>query len=141
MCKFYLCKICGNIIEKVEDSGIAPFCCAKKMSLLDPQENEVAHEKHVPVATVTQLPQLTLDASGKVAKLVHIEVGSVPHPSLNNHYIKWIQLVTDKGVYRRHLEPGAKPEADFILCDCEKTLQVYAYCNLHGLWVCKKCQN
>lgn len=28
------------------------------------------------------------------------------------------------------------PVADFCLCDGEQVEEVYAYCNLHGLWKC-----
>lgn len=139
MIKFYLCKICGNLVEKVEDSGLAPFCCAKKMQLLEPNENEGIKEKHVPVSKVTQLPFETV--SQKVAMLVHVEVGSDPHPTLNNHYIKWIQLETDYGSYRHLLNPGDAPATDFIICGCETILTVYAYCNLHGLWSCIECKS
>ena len=50
------------------------------------------------------------------------------------HYIQFICLVTDKGVYFRNLRPEQAPEADFAIGD-EKPLAVYEYCNLHGLWV------
>ena len=29
-----------------------------------------------------------------------------------------------------------EPVADFCLCDGEQVEEVYAYCNLHGLWKC-----
>ena len=132
MSKFYICKICGNIVEKVEDSGIAPFCCAKKMTCLNAVETEGSGEKHLPVVTT-----IKLDCSGECdipATIVHIEVGSQPHPSLNNHFIKWIQLQTDKNIYRHYLEPGQPPAADFIINGDETLIQVYSYCNQHGLW-------
>ena len=44
-----------------------------------------AHEKHVPVITV----------SGDEVK---VAVGSVEHPSLEAHYIEWILLVTETGM-------------------------------------------
>ena len=37
-----------------------------------------------------------------------------------------VEKVKDKGV----------PVADFCLCDGEQVEEVYAYCNLHGLWKC-----
>ena len=36
----------------------------------------------------------------------------------------------------RHLAPGQAPKAVFELGD-EKPVAVYAYCNLHGLWMTK----
>lgn len=137
MAKFYLCKVCGNIVEKVEDSGLAPFCCGKKMILLDPQESEGAHEKHIPVITVST-PHCDADTK-KSSLIVHVEVGSEPHPTLNNHYIQWIELETDRGVQRHFLQAGEKPATDFMICNSERILNVYAYCNIHGLWACQKC--
>ena len=78
-------------------------------------------EKHLPVV------QLKDGA-------VHVQVGSVVHPMLEAHYIQFICLVTDKGVYFRNLRPEQAPEADFAIGN-EKPLAVYEYCNLHGLWV------
>lgn len=144
MAKFYLCKICGNIVEKVEDSGLVPYCCNKKMTLLDPHESEGATEKHIPVFTTCKLTTDATSAessSNKFPLLVHVEIGSEPHPNQNNHYIKWIELETDKGVYRHFLQAADTPKTDFVICDCEKILAVYAYCNIHGLWVCTKCKS
>ena len=46
-------------------------------------------------------------------------------------YIKY-----QSGRYRKQLNPGQEPVADFCLCDGEQVEEVYAYCNLHGLWKC-----
>ncbi len=39
-------------------------------------------------------------------------------------------------VDKQHVHPGQEPVADFCLCDGEQVEEVYAYCNLHGLWKC-----
>ena len=91
--KFYICKHCGNIIEKVEDKGVPVVCCGEVMQELQAGIEDGAVEKHVPVYTVE-------------GDLVHVEVGEV----------------------------GEKPAVDFKLCDNETVEEVYAYCNLHGLW-------
>ena len=43
---------------------------------------------------------------------------------------------TYAGIYRKQLNPGQEPVADFYLCNGEPVEEVYAYCNLHGLWKC-----
>ncbi len=118
--KFYICEHCGNVIEKVEDHGVPVMCCGKKMQELVPGVVEASHEKHIPVAKV----------EGNLGKGA---VGSVEHPMAEEHSILWVALESDKGLYRKHLEVGAAPEAVFALAD-EKPIAVYAYCNLHGLW-------
>ena len=67
---------------------------------------------------------------------VHVVVGETKHPMLEEHFIEWITLNTNQGIYRKQLNPGQEPVADFCLCDGEYLEEVYAYCNLHGVWKC-----
>ena len=50
------------------------------------------------------------------------------------HYIEWIALSSNEGVQIKWLKPGEAPIAEFKLTDPESIVEVYAYCNLHGLW-------
>ena len=50
--KFYRCKHCGNIIEKIVDSGVSVICCGEEMTELVPTTTDAATEKHVPVVVV-----------------------------------------------------------------------------------------
>jgi len=118
--KYYICPHCGNIVEMVQDAGVKPFCCGQKMNELIPNTVEASGEKHIPAVKV-----------GEAA--VEVNVGSVNHPMEDVHWIEWVQLVTDKGSYRKWLNPGEAPNVTFLLAQ-EKPLAVYAYCNLHGLW-------
>jgi len=52
MSKFYICSHCGNIVEKVHDSGVPVMCCGQKMEPLVPNTVEASGEKHLPVLTV-----------------------------------------------------------------------------------------
>ena len=119
--KFYVCSVCGNVVEKVVDKGVPVMCCGKKMEELIPNTVEASGEKHKPVVKVE---------NGKVI----VNVGSVNHPMLDEHRIDWILLCTENGRYRKELKPGQAPEAEFIIGD-EKPVAAYAYCNLHGLWM------
>lgn len=118
--KFYRCPHCGNIVEMVQDAGVNPVCCGQKMELLAPNTVEASNEKHIPVVTVDQ-------------DKVQVKVGSAEHPMVENHFIQWIQLNTDKGSQRIYLKPGQAPEVLFYLGG-QKPKAVYSYCNLHGLW-------
>lgn len=119
--KFYYCTVCGNIIEKVHDSGLIPTCCMREMEELEAGAVEASTEHHIPMCE-------------KNGKKVDICVGQKPHPMEKDHYIEWIEVVTDKGVYRRHLSPGDEAKAHFHLLGNENILCVYAYCNKHKLW-------
>ena len=118
--KFYICEHCKNIVGMVEDAGAPLTCCGQPMKELVANTEDAAHEKHVPVVTVD-------------GNIVTVNVGSVEHPMLDAHYLSWVYLKTDKGGQRKVLNPGEKPEVKFALVD-EKPLEVYEYCNLHGLW-------
>jgi superoxide reductase len=120
MSKYYICEKCGNLVEKIEDSGVPMVCCGQKMSKIEAGTVEASREKHIPVASVE-------------GDFVHVVVGSVEHPMAEEHSILWIELKTDRGVQRKHLNPGEAPKVSFALAG-EKPLEVYAYCNLHGLW-------
>ena len=111
---FYICNKCGNIVEKIHDSGAPLVCCGEKMQNLEAGVVEASREKHIPVVSVN-------------GNVVSVDVGSVAHPMAEEHSILWIALETDKGVARKYLNPGEAPKADFVLVN-EKLLKVYAYC-------------
>ena len=119
--KFYQCPVCGNIIHKVNDSGVPVMCCGKKMEEIIPGTVEASHEKHIPVPAVN-------------GNVVSVNVGSVDHPMVAEHYIMWVALETENGVQIKYLKPDSAPSVDFALTENDAPKAVYAYCNLHGLW-------
>lgn len=122
--KCYYCELCGNLFEVVDDAGVNPVCCGQNMKSVEANSDDTASkEKHVPVVE-------------KEGFITRVKVGDVPHPMGREHYIEWIEVETDKGVYRKFLDVGVEPEAEFIINEKENIKNVYAYCNLHGLWVC-----
>jgi superoxide reductase len=79
---------------------------------------DASQEKHVPVVS-------------KQGGQLSVVVGSAIHPMTDKHYIEWIAVATDNGIERVALSPGDEPKA--VFCD-KADAEVYAYCNLHGLW-------
>lgn len=120
--RFYLCNYCGKMITLCDDSITTnTICCNAEMKELIPNTTDAAHEKHVPVISHD-------------GHCVTIDVGEDPHPMTDEHYIEWIKLVTNEGIYTKFLIPNTKPVANFILQPGETPVKAYAYCNLHGLW-------
>ena len=120
MKKFYICRHCGNLIGMVHDAKVPVVCCGEKMEALIPNTVEASNEKHIPVVKV-------------VGSQVHVNIGSVDHPMVPEHFIEWVYVETDKGGQLKHLSPGSEPVVKFYLGE-EKPVAVFAYCNLHGLW-------
>lgn len=87
-----------------------------------PNDKDASLEKHVPFVKID-------------GDKVHIQVGETKHPMLEEHYISDVVIVTDKGYHHYKLHPGEEPVIDVTLE--EEVLEVYEYCNLHGLWVKK----
>ena len=119
--KIYKCPVCGNVIEKLYDSSVPVVCCGKPMEELKAGVTDAALEKHVPVCEV------------KDGRLT-VKVGSVEHPMTKEHYIAFIIAKAGETVMRRELKPEDKPEAEFCLNGYHGNVEVYEYCNLHGLW-------
>ena len=123
MKKFYICRHCGNQVEMVHDAKVPVFCCGERMEELVPNTVEASGEKHIPVVEVK-------------GSQVHVNVGSVNHPMVSEHFIEWVYVETENGGYRKELHPESAPHVVFELGE-DKAVAVYAYCNLHGLWMTK----
>ncbi|MCR5389870.1 MAG: desulfoferrodoxin Dfx [Lachnospiraceae bacterium] len=119
--KFMKCMKCGKVLIIEKDTPAPTICCGEAMTELKAGESDGAFEKHVPVVSVD-------------GNKVHAAVGSVEHPMMEEHYIMFIVLETDRSYQLHRLNPGEKPEADFLVAPGEKPVAVYEYCNLHGLW-------
>lgn len=120
--QIYRCNICGNIVT-VLHAGVGELvCCGQPMELLVEKTEDIGLEKHIPI----------IETLGNKVK---VKVGSVPHPMEQNHYIEWIEVIADDTVYRKFLNSGEKPEAEFEIT-AEK-LEAREYCIIHGLWKSK----
>ena len=115
---FFRCKHCGNMVALIKNGGGTLSCCGDEMTKLKANTSDGAKEKHVP------------DIAKEDGK-IKVTVGSVLHPSLPEHYIEWIALVTEDSIQLKYLEPGMEPKAEF---EEVESGTVYEYCNLHGLW-------
>lgn len=119
--KLLKCPICGNIVEMIEDKGVPVMCCGKPMVELNANTTDGAVKKHVPVVEIN-------------GDILTVKVGSVEHPMLEEHYITMVLVEFDNRVLRVNLKPNEKPEAVFALNGYKGNVNVYEYCNLHGLW-------
>ncbi len=123
----YRCEVCGNIVEVLHTGVGELVCCNEPMKMQKENTVDAAKEKHIPVIE-------------KEDDSIVVKVGSVPHPTEEEHYIEWIEFTMSDGkTVKTFLKPGDKPEVK--LCDCSEdkcacgeVRSARAYCNLHGLW-------
>ena len=120
--RLFKCNKCGKIVVIMHESRCNMLrCCAEPMEEILPNTQDASQEKHVPVYTI----------NGNICEVC---VGSVLHPSMEEHYIDSVILQTNMGNQRKILGPGKEPKCSFALLPREEVTAVYAYCNLHGLW-------
>lgn len=115
----YKCEKCGNIVEVYHVGGGTLTCCGEPMKLMEEKTADSSTEKHVPVIE-------KIDGGYKVT------VGSTLHPMTAEHYIEWVELITEYGVLTAYLNPGDDPIAYFHTD--AKDVVAREYCNVHGHW-------
>ena len=119
--KFYICPESQTVVEVVAGLPAPLTCDGKPMEELVPNSTNAAVEKHMPV----------LSAENGVLKVC---VGEVEHPSIEKHWIPFVAVKAGDLVLRRSINATEKPEAIFPLGDFKGEVEVYAWCNLHGIW-------
>jgi len=117
---FFVCNHCGNVAKLAVSKGGKLVCCGDEMCELTPNTVDASKEKHLPVVE-------------KAGNGIKVKIGSAPHPMAEDHHIDFIFVKTKCGGQRVNLEAGSPPEAEFCFVD-DKPMEVYAYCNLHGIW-------
>ncbi|MCL2531660.1 MAG: desulfoferrodoxin [Oscillospiraceae bacterium] len=127
--KFFLCKHCNNLMHLINASGVPVVCCGETMAELIANTVDAAVEKHLPMVKAAQQCVCGCTCGSALA----IEVGSVHHPMLAEHYIDFLYVQTENGGKLHRLSVGGEPTATICCCD-GKPVAVYAYCNLHGMW-------
>ncbi len=65
------------------------------------KKEEEGNEKHLPVLKVE-------------GNKVIVEVGSVPHPMEEVHYIEWIEVINGDESKKVFLKPNQEPKAEFL---------------------------
>lgn len=118
--KFLKCSVCGNIIITKESEN--NICCEKEMAQIKPNTTEAATEKHIPVVNIEN-------------NIATIKVGEIAHPMTEEHYIEWIYVITNLREIKYDLKPNEEAKVSLILEENESIKEIYAYCNLHSLWL------
>ena len=112
-CKFYVCLVCGNVIEATGEAVVS--CCGITLPPLEAEACDAEHQ--IKKETVEDEYYVTLD-----------------HPMTKEHYMSFIAAVSDDGIQLKKLYPEGPCEARFRIRAVRK---IYAFCNRHGLFLLK----
>lgn len=85
------------------------------------EKHEGDETKHKPIIT-------------KEKKQIKVKIGDVMHPMTLEHHISMIYLKTKQGGQYKMLSYLDTPIVTFELSQDDEPIEVYGYCNLHGLW-------
>lgn len=127
----YQCEKTKAAIEIIKAEGIQPAKGSGPdsetvqykgipLKFLPANTSEGASEKHMPVAAF------------EGEKLI-VKVGDVMHPMTSEHLIEWVTIVYDNFVQHGAFCSEQSPQITFHVGKAS-SVDVYAYCNLHGLW-------
>lgn len=141
--KGFVCSVCGFISIDGKSPEKCPVCGAPKSAFKE-KENAInvpadtknltdSEKKHVPKIEIVKkcglIPEGCTD--------VHVRIGEILHPSMEEHFIGHIDFYVDKQfVARAILKPvKTNPAACVHLKVNSGLLTVVEFCNIHGNWI------
>ena len=115
----YKCNICGNVAQILLNGVGELVCCGENMEHLSPQnKDDELGEKHT--------PQIVEENNKKLVKLDK-------HPMTNEHYIQFIEAITEdhNEIRLKYLYPNQVAEFDISGFKASEAIEL---CNIHKLW-------
>lgn len=111
--KFYVCPICGNVIQSTGEGNYT--CCGITLPLLQREDEDERHQIEVEL----------------VENDYYIHMS---HPMTKTHYISFLTYATSDSQQFVKLYPEQNSECRFAR---KGHGQIFAYCNQHGLFSVK----
>lgn len=111
--KFYVCPICGNVIQSAGEAVVS--CCGIVLPSLEAENADDDHRLNV-------------------EKVEDEYFVTVSHDMSKSHYISFVAAVRDDGCEIKKLYPEGNAEARFKI---NRIKWVYYYCNKDGLYKVK----
>ncbi len=138
--KVFICQVCGHI-EFNDAPGNCPVCGAPQNQFKQNDNIFKESQENSPEADVKHIPAVTIN---KECKLIpeegctdaFIRIGETLHPSVEKHFIQFIDAyMDDKFIERIYLSPDVYPAACLHLKNDSGKLTVVENCNIHGYWM------
>ena len=111
--KFYVCPICGNVIQSTGEAVVS--CCGIMLPPLDAELTDSEHDCCIE----------------RVEDEYYVKIS---HEMTKTHYISFIAAMKDEGCEVKKLYPEGYAEARFKISGCR---YLYYFCNKHGLFKSK----
>ena len=108
--KFYVCPVCGNVIQSIGESVVS--CCGITLPALEPESGDGEH---------TLLAERQEDEY----------YVTIPHEMSRTHYISFIAALRDDGLTLKKLYPEWDAEVRLPVAG---VIKLFYYCNRHGLF-------
>lgn len=93
----------------------------EEMELILLEKHEGDEKKHQPLVS-------------RAGNTITVKIGDIMHPMSLEHHISMIFLKTKQGGQYKKLSYLETPIVKFELSQDDEPIEVYGYCNLHGLW-------
>lgn len=117
--RIYRCQgECKTTVEVLSGQAQDLVCCGQPMVQLEVQTEGEKAPTHKPVVT-------------EAGTGIKVDVGQVPHAMEQSHFIVWIEAEAGGVDFRKHLNPGDRPEVFFPV---KNPTSVRSFCNTHGFW-------
>jgi len=120
--RFYVCPVCGNVIESTGEAVVS--CCGITLPPLELEEADGGGQSGAE-EPFEDPHRLTVERSDGEYYV------TIPHEMTKTHYISFIAAVKDNGVEITKLYPEGTAEARFPIA---RTRYFLYYCNRHGLF-------
>lgn len=129
--KLFVCEICGNQVEILEDGGGEIICCGEPMALRDKSCETAKNKEH----------ELVIE---EIPGGMRVQIGKdKQHPMTAGHFIQWIECWVGNHVFRKHFKPNEEPVAEFMIEEWVKNGEAPKFrtiCNVHGMRYCPNCE-
>ncbi len=138
--KVFICKACGHL-EFNDAPENCPVCGAKKEAFQQndnifkesSEKSPEAEGKHIPSVVVNKECKLIPEEG---CTDVIVRIGETLHPSVENHFIQFVDCyIDDEYVARVEFTHNVNPATCFHLKNDSGKVTIVENCNIHGYWM------
>lgn len=117
--KIFKCEECEKLIYTFDTNDYEVVnCCEKEVIRIDN------------ISTTDPDHAITYE---RIGNFVKVKVFEGNHAMTNVHHLEYLILESSKKTIRHNFDDEILSEAIFLLSEKEEVLNIYTFCNIHGL--------